>query len=280
MSWQAERKYMPDIFETLQGAISNPSPRIVLLAAHPDDETIGASALLARFPQTHVVYLTDGAPRNRALWSPQARGAREDYAALRRTEAEAALAHAGIVAPQVAWLGGVDQEAILASAALTRAFAEYLRANRADVIVTHPYEGGHPDHDTAALVARSAITVSATGALLFEMTSYHSRSGRCVSGEFLDSDPSRELRFELSAEQCGRKRKMLDAHASQRAVLAAFRVDSERIRPAPEYDFSRPPHEGLLWYESMNWEMSGAEWRELAANTIHDMQGCDAAHSA
>src|SRR6476646_4862382 len=42
--------------------------RIAILAAHPDDETIGASALLARFDEPQVIYLTDGAPRNRNLW--------------------------------------------------------------------------------------------------------------------------------------------------------------------------------------------------------------------
>lgn len=280
MSWQAERKHAPDILEVLQGRIPTASLRVVILAAHSDDETIGASALLAKFPQSRVVYLTDGAPRNQQLWSPDASGSREGYAAMRRSEAEASLAHAGISAQQITWLGGVDQEAILASAALTRAFAEYLRTNRADVIVTHPYEGGHPDHDTAALVARAAIAVSAADAVLLEMTSYHAGSGGCVSGKFLDSDPSCEIRFELSAEQSNRKRQMLDAHASQRAVLASFRVDDERLRLAPEYDFSKPPHQGQLWYESMHWQLSGAQWRVLAGNAIREMQECNAAHSA
>ena len=56
------------------------APRTVLLAAHPDDETIGASAALHRLPDVTVAYLTDGAPRDTRLWSPHVNGSRDFYA--------------------------------------------------------------------------------------------------------------------------------------------------------------------------------------------------------
>jgi len=224
--------------------------------------------------------LTDGAPRDVRFWSPAAHGSREEYAFMRRTEAETALAHAGITAERIVCLGGVDQEAILAAPALTVTFAEYLRTHRADVVITHPYEGGHPDHDTAALVAGLAIAVGAHEAPLFEMTSYHARLGQCVTDEFLDSDPSAEIVFDLSEDERRRKRQMLGAHASQRAVLAGFGCDRERLRLAPKYDFSKPPHEGPLWYECMQWQMTGARWRSLAQETIREMQERNVTHRA
>jgi hypothetical protein len=39
------------------------------------------------------------------------------------------------------------------------------------------------------------------------------------------------------------------------------------VRPAPLYDFTKPPHAGKLWYESLGWSMTGRRWRELAALT-------------
>jgi hypothetical protein len=51
---------------------------------------------------------------------------------------------------------------------------------------------------------------------------------------------------------------------SQREVLRAFPVDTERFRPAPRYDFSRPPHVGPLLYESRGRGVTGAQWRSLA----------------
>jgi LmbE family N-acetylglucosaminyl deacetylase len=248
--------------------------RLMVIAAHPDDETIGASLVLSRFPQTEVVYFTDGAPRDRKLWSPEARGSREDYAALRRREAENALAHAALRTNQITWLGAVDQEAIFRSAELIGKLADILEARQPDIVVTHPYEGGHPDHDTAALVAQMAIAGSQSTALLVEMTSYHSSAGACVTGEFLNPDAN-EIVCDLGAEDCARKRRMMDEHWSQRAVLKGFGIDRERFRPAPAYDFAKTPHEGRLWYECMEWPMTGAGWRLLASDAIREVQESD-----
>jgi LmbE family N-acetylglucosaminyl deacetylase len=255
------------------------SLRVLLLAAHPDDETIGASLLLARFPQTQVVYLTDGAPRDRRFWSPNAKGSREDYAETRRQEAQNALALAGVLPRQLVWLGAVDQEAIFEAPRLTDMFTEALEKHQPEIVVTHPYEGGHPDHDTAALIARTALSRVTQKSLLVEMTSYHAQSGSCVTGKFLNADTN-EIVCELSGEDCERKRRMMDEHASQRAVLAGFNVDRERFRPVPEYDFTKAPHEGRLWYECMDWPMTGAQWRERANDAIRDMEECNATHSA
>jgi LmbE family N-acetylglucosaminyl deacetylase len=266
-----------DFSRRFSGNGKNSSTRVVLLAAHPDDETIGASSLLARFPRLTLVYLTDGAPRDRGFWSPDARGSRANYAQMRRIEAEQAVAHAGVVPNQIVWLGGVDQEAILESAKLMLKFAEILQRHQPEIVITHPYEGGHPDHDAAALVAGMALTSALSHTLLVEMTSYHALSGCCVTGEFLDAD-TEETACELTAEDALRKRRMMDAHVSQRAVLADFKVDCERFRPAPAYDFTKPPHEGRLWYECMEWPMTGARWRSIAEAAIREMQECDAAH--
>ena len=280
MSLQAKGEAQwADFSRRLSGNRKDSSTRVVLLAAHPDDETIGASSLLARFPHLTVVYLTDGAPRDRGFWSPDARGSRATYARMRRIEAEEAVAHAGVVPNQIAWLGGLDQEAICDAANLMLEFAEILQRHQPEIVITHPYEGGHPDHDAAALVAGMALTLAMSQTLLVEMTSYHALSGHCVTGEFLNAD-TEEIACELTTEDVLRKRRMMDAHVSQRAVLAGFKVDCERFRPAPAYDFTKPPHEGRLWYECIEWPMKGARWRSIAQAAIREMQECDAAHCA
>ena len=253
---------------------------VALLAAHPDDEAIGASSLLSGCCEPLVIYLTDGAPRNTSLWPPDFRGSREEYGQLRRAEAAAALAHAGVSPRQVEWLGGVDQEAIFEVERLTASLTAALERSHVDILITHPYEGGHPDHDAAALITSLATSRLAHDCLLLEMTSYHARHGSCATGTFLNSDPSREYVFELSAADRDRKRKMFDTYASQKLVLANFLLDREPLRPAPGYDFSSPPHEGWLWYERLGWEMNGHHWRALAAEAMNAIGARDAAHSA
>src|SRR6476661_8567872 len=81
MNLQADRQQNWNrISRRLQTTPSDSSLRILVLAAHPDDETIGASLLLSRFPQSAVVFLTDGAPRDTRFWSAQVNGSREAYA--------------------------------------------------------------------------------------------------------------------------------------------------------------------------------------------------------
>ena len=273
MNWQADREQNWNRLSLpLQTTPSDPSLRILLLAAHPDDETIGASVLLSRFPQSSVAFLTDGAPRDTRLWSAGVNGSREAYAETRRQEAFRALSYAGISPQRVFWLGAVDQEAAFEIGMLAERFANLFTEMRPEIVITHAYEGGHPDHDSAAVVASIAISLLESSPLLLEMTSYHAREGRCVTGEFLDSGSLPEIRFEFSHVDRERKRQMMDAHASQRVVLENFPVDCERLRLAPQYDFSEPPHSGKLWYECMGWPMTGARWRELATSELGGLQ--------
>ena len=258
----------------------DPSLRIAVLAAHPDDETIGASALLGRFPHAQVIYMTDGAPRNRGLWPADASGSRQDYALIRQQEALSALALVDISAERITWLGATDQEAIFNVRKLFELLVRFIEISRPAVLITHPYEGGHPDHDTAALVASLAVMQASSPCSLLEMTSYHAESGRCVTGQFLNNGVESEIVLELSEVERARKCRMMAEHSSQRQVLSGFSIDEERFRLAPNYDFSLPPHPGPLWYECMGWEVTGAQWRSLAGIEIREMQERNAAHSA
>jgi len=279
MKWQADAQTAwQELSHQILAVPSHPSLRFMVLAAHPDDEVIGASARLARFPDSFVVYLTDGAPRDSRLWTSGPYNSQEDYAKTRRAEAIRAMAYAEVPEENVCWLGAVDQEASFEMPFLTATFAGLLDQYHPNAIITHPYEGGHPDHDTAAAVAQMA---AGSAIPIIEMTSYHARDGRCVTGEFLRSGPSQdigvelpEIVIELSEKDRERKRQMFNAHASQRRVLEGFPIDREPLRPSPGYDFSRPPHSGVLWYESLGWPMTSARWRELTVSARLQRRSC------
>jgi LmbE family N-acetylglucosaminyl deacetylase len=252
----------------------------VLLCAHPDDETIGASACLSRLRNPTVVFLTDGAPRDPGLRSPRATGSRARYARMRHEEAIAALALAGVSIDRILFLGGVDQEAIHEIALLAERFASLLAQVEPDIVITHCYEGGHPDHDAAALIATVSNRILArekkNAPEVLEMTSYHLRDGQCVTGEFLPRDRGQssgaeELTIELSPDERARKEQMLAAYVSQQTILSRFSIGPERLRAAPAYDFTSAPHPGKLWYESLGWPMTGERWREIASGFLADL---------
>ena len=259
-----------------------PALRAVVLAAHPDDETIGASRVLQALPDPLVVFLTDGAPRDHRFWPAEAGPTRLAYAARRRSEARRALGEAGLPPDRIRWLDVEDQRAAFELVALTEAVAGLLRATRPDVLLTVPYEGGHPDHDAAAFVAQLAVRLPSdhrprdggsgveAGPTRIEMTSYHARGGALETGGFLAAGAAGAdvLTLALSEDERARKARMVAAYASQQAVLAAFALDRESLRVAPEYDFRAPPHPGPLWYERLGWPLPGARWRALAAAAL------------
>jgi len=62
-------------------------------------------------------------------------------------------------------------------------------------VVTHPYEGGHPDHDAAAFVTCMRCGSRGkreTPLLAMEMTSYHGVGGKLTVGAFLGEPSVRE----------------------------------------------------------------------------------------
>lgn len=251
--------------------------RMLVLAAHPDDETIGASAILGRIPGARVVYLTDGAPADAQLRSPHVSGSRELYACVRAEEAASALSFVEVSPERILFLSGLDQEAIFRVGDLTNELVTVIQEFQPSAIITHPYEGGHPDHDTAALVAHlctHALQKNGKRPDILEMTSYHMVEGKRETGQYLPSAPllndrqQPDICLKLSAEERTRKARMLGCYVSQWHVLSDFPLEPERLRPAPVYDFTRPPHEGQLWYESLRWPLSGARWRELAAQAL------------
>jgi LmbE family N-acetylglucosaminyl deacetylase len=231
--------------------------RPVVVAAHPDDEVIGAGATLARFPGAIVIHATDGAPRSRARW--------QNFAADRRREAEAALALAGVAANRIVCLGYPDGEAQFALAALAKDLRQVLAGLRPDVVITHPYEGVHPDHDATAFAVRAACRMLGRSApLLAEMTSYHLIDGRFITGEFLPHPDAGEIvEHRLDASEQEVKRRMYGLFRTQGNLLATFPVAHERFRRAPCYDFRAPPHDGLLGYDH-------ADWRSLAASAARE----------
>ncbi len=234
------------------------------MVAHPDDETIGAGASLHLFDRCLLVHVTDGAPRNLADARRAGFADAAGYAAQRRSELAAAL-KAGGAAPQMASLDVPDQGASACMAVLASRLAELLVQNRIGTVLTHAYEGGHPDHDATACAVHRAARLCPETPSIIEFASYHADpAGGIATGRFLANGPD-STAIALGFAERGTRRRMLDCFVTQRATLAAFSADQEAFRPAPAYDFTQPPHIGTLYYEHFDWGMTGPAWRILAA---------------
>src|SRR5437764_14240340 len=91
-----------DMAERFLAALASPEReaiadlRVAIVVAHPDDETIGIGAQLRRLPNSTIVAVTDGAPRDESDAHAYGFSGWQDYAAARENELAAALAEAGI----------------------------------------------------------------------------------------------------------------------------------------------------------------------------------------
>jgi LmbE family N-acetylglucosaminyl deacetylase len=245
-------------------AIPNPAKfrRVAMVVAHPDDEAIGAGGHLAAMADLTFIHVTGGAPRS----TPN----REELAARRRQELLEAAAIAGVPAERCLEIGIVDQEASFQMVALTTRLIQLFAQLDPDIVLTHAYEGGHPDHDAVAFSVNHARRFLARRSTRFpaavEFACYHRNPGgeNMETACFLPVSGIEPVIVPLSEAQQARKQQMFSCYSSQREILAQFPLHVEAFRIAPAYDFAHPPHPGPLFYEGFDWGISGIQWRKLA----------------
>lgn len=240
----------------------------LVVAPHPDDETIGAGVWIARNREREitVLHITDGSPRDMADARVCGFPSRRAYAAARRREAEEALLLAGC--RRVRRFPFIDKETYLHLPELISRMCTLVRKLRPLLVLSPAYEGGHPDHDSAALAV--AATASQFPGLFQhrEYALYHSgAAGEFVTEAFLAGDTRVDV-FHLSPADRDFKRAMLAKFETQQHIVNEFPLRVEQFRDAPSYDFTLPPHDGLLLYERWNWGISGAEWRLRAREVV------------
>lgn len=129
--------------------------RLLVLAPHPDDETLGAGGLMAATAaaggQVKTVVLTDGARLRGRLDG----AARDALVLTRQTECRAALAVLGT--PNVTFLAGRDRQLKWDKRGLVPELAEIIRTMRPGLIVLPHAADGHKDHRAVLALLRTAL---------------------------------------------------------------------------------------------------------------------------
>ena len=136
--------------------------RILVLAAHPDDESFGAGGTLAlsagKAEAIRVWIATDGTGQEGV--APE--GARE-YAARRREEAIAAVAALGLEEPRFAGLADRSLSGLDSSRVLETAIREELAEFRPDLVFCPSPAEIHPDHRALARALFEEVASSRPG---------------------------------------------------------------------------------------------------------------------
>jgi N-acetylglucosamine malate deacetylase 2 len=269
--WDTARSFL----DHFAGNGTIPGGNIAVVVAHPDDETLGLGAQLPRLPGVTIVHVTDGAPRNLKDARRLGFATSEAYARARRRELEAAMALVGIGPESLIGFAVPDQEASFELARIAVRLARFMSEKGIEVVFTHAYEGGHPDHEATAFAVHAAADLLARTSTerpaIIEMPFYRATASGRVLQRFIPDPDRPEFELTLSEDQRALKRSMAAAHRSQASVLSQFPIAVERFREAPSYDFTILPPVDVFLYEEENWGLDRERWVELVKQAQTDL---------
>ncbi len=213
----ASRPEWRDVPDLAVGSLTDldgaPVRRVVVVAAHPDDESLGAAGLMAMAHadglEVELVLATLGEhshPDSPTITPDQ-------LAARRELEAAAALAQ---VAPgaRTSLVGLADGGVELDVDRLVRVLVEVVGDGRGVLLVAPWSHDGHPDHDAAGRAAAAAAHRTGARCVQYPIWSWHWREpGDLPWGEV--------LRLPLTDDVRAAKAKAIAAHHSQVAPLSS-----------------------------------------------------------
>jgi LmbE family N-acetylglucosaminyl deacetylase len=201
------------------------TPRVILVAPHPDDEVLGAAGLiqaaLARDIWVHVVAVTDGEGSH-----PHSKVSENlDFAGVRARESRVALRRLGWDEPRITRLHLTDGQVAMQRAQLDESLATMVQPG--DLCVAPWRRDGHPDHDACG---ESAIAVSrAVGATAM---GYFVWAWHWADPDGSDIPWSHCQRLDMSRRAAARKRWATGAFQSQTNPIGPDVADAP-VLPAP-----------------------------------------------
>lgn len=182
--------------------------RFVVVAPHPDDETLGVGGLLATLirqgREVAVIAVTDGESSH----VPGDWWTAEILRSARPAESTRALRQLGWTWPVVHRLQLPDGAVAAHEDALVRQLTTLLRAD--DRVVTTWQHDGHPDHEASARATTVAATQVGCACAQFPVWG----QPRALAGDGVGAD-LQVRRFDLDADALRHKRAALAAYRSQ-----------------------------------------------------------------
>lgn len=209
------------------------SGRAIVVAAHPDDEVLGAGGLLRRLARQRtaltIIWATDGEASHPGSRSVRA----DDLASRRRAEADEALRRLQVTPLETVRLGlpdgGVNEHEPQLAAALLQ------RLGPGDLVVTPWRHDGHPDHEAAGAAAALAASSADATLLEFPIWTWHWSHPRDI-----DDHLDRLAVLLLDRSDLAAKQHAINAFTSQIQPLGVHPGDEAILPPDVLAHFRRP----------------------------------------
>ncbi len=203
--------------------------QLVVVAAHPDDETLGAGGLLAIAAYSGLSVTVLIATLGEKSHPASSTHTPSELALLRRAEVLAAV---GVLAPaaQVRILGLPDGELAGHREELLAAIGDCV--DGPSTLLVSPFVAdGHPDHDSIGAVSAHVAGAAGATSLGYPIWMWHWGSPEAL--------PAGLVRLDLGPQDVRVKRAALDCHRSQTHPLSDLPGDEAIVPPAFAAHFER-----------------------------------------
>ncbi len=226
----------------------------LVVGAHPDDVEIFCTSLMNRTVKNNtplvVVYTTNGAPKYKEFYPLSNCSNPLEYTVLRKKESIEALSAIGI--KEAEFFDFSDQELIENLEDAVNNLSKLILKHKPELLFTPAYEGGHPDHDATRFITQMAIEQNTHQPVLCEYPTYNKFDGKNYYQIFIPNG-GKEIELILTGKEIILKNKIFEIFKSQKKSITPFRsLIREVFRIAQKIDFTKPPHEGELYYESID----------------------------
>ena len=119
-----------------------------------------------------------------------------------------------------------------------------VKDHKIDTIFCPAYEGGHQDHDVTNFICSRLRKCSK----IYEYAEYNFSKGQINCNEFVNPTKN-EVTIKLSEKEKKEKIKLLEIYNSEKGNLDYLKLKKECYRKLYDYDYSKPPHFGKLFYK-------------------------------
>jgi LmbE family N-acetylglucosaminyl deacetylase len=236
----------------------------MFIFAHPDDESLGASALISRNSKnSSIIFATDGMPppKTDAEYYPPYTTYPpfgSAYSQYRISEATQALSKLGIDKQQISFLQMPDSRIIDSLDIFTQKIFDIIDSTNIKLLYTHAYEGGHIDHDLVCFAVWNAVQKTQNNIKeIIEIPIYNFEHEEYNHNLPLDTQKEQAEAIWLTTEELKNKQKAISNYPSQTVDTQYFDIKNPEFHikhktPVSLNRFQEPPHKGALQYENDN----------------------------
>ena len=216
---------------------------ILFIAAHPDDELVGATFIIKKIllkKNLIIFFPTNGVISQEDMWFWEKKKY-EEKKKLRNEEMKKSLRLLGV---EKFFKQDIPTRKLKENIDKTFSKINHLVKNyKIDTIFCPAYEGGHQDHDVSNFICSRFRNNSK----IYEYAEYNYSKGQINCNEFV-KPMKNEVTIKLSEKEKKEKIKLLKIYNSEKGNLDYINFEKECYRKLYDYDYSRPPHSGKLFY--------------------------------